>query len=140
VLVLEHIECTSHALTFPMSGLDRYDDDEPVERAAELMRQFRVRRLVVLDHEAQVVGVISTADISGFLSKPRPFEVVLFKELLDDSGHVHHSELMRVSVGKGTREEAVRAAIREFEQMQRVRRWSALADGYEEVVSVDVDP
>jgi len=113
--------------------------DDTVERAAQLMQQFHVRRLVVLGSETQVVGVISASDISGSVSQPRPLEVVFYKELLDDSGHRHRSELMRVSIASGSREEAVSAAIREFEQSRHVSRWRMVADGYE-VIGVDVAP
>ena len=112
--------------------------DDTVERAAQLMQQFHVHRLVVLNRETQVVGVISATDISGFVSQPRPLEVVFYKELLDDSGHAHRSELMRVSIARGSREDAASAAIREFEQIRHVSHWRMVADGYE-LVSVDVD-
>ncbi|MEM5345303.1 CBS domain-containing protein [Paraburkholderia azotifigens] len=111
--------------------------DDTVERAAQLMQQFHVRRLVVVTREKQVVGVISTSDISGFISQPRPLEVVFYKELLDDSGHAHRSELMRVTIATGSREEATSAAIREFEQIQHVGHWRMVADGYD---LLDVDP
>ncbi|MEI6001414.1 CBS domain-containing protein [Paraburkholderia bengalensis] len=113
--------------------------DDTLERAVHLMQQFHVRRLVVLSREGQVVGVISASDIGGFLSQPRPLEVVFYKELLDDSGHAHRSELMRVPIARGSREEAVSAAIREFEQSRHVSQWRIVADGYE-LVSVVVDP
>ncbi|ACC75116.1 CBS domain-containing protein [Paraburkholderia phymatum] len=112
--------------------------DDTVERAVQLMEQFHVRRLVVLSGETRVVGVISASDICGSLSHSRPLEVVFYKELLDDSGHPHRSELMRVPIASGSREEAAVTAIREFEQIRHVRHWRMVADGYE-LVSVDVD-
>jgi CBS domain-containing protein len=108
---------------------------DPVEKAAQLMHLSHVRRLIVLDRRAHVIGVISASDINGFLSEPRPFEVVFYKEVLDHLGHTHRSQLMRISMAHGTREEAVRAAILEFEETRRVNHWNALADGYD-VVSV----
>jgi hypothetical protein len=45
---------------------------------------------------------------------------------------------MRVSVGQGTKQEAVDAAIVQFEQANRVTNWTALASGYD-VSSIHVD-
>jgi CBS domain-containing protein len=106
-----------------------------VEDAVRLMQLSHVRRLIVLDRKEHVIGVISGSDINGFLSEPRPFEVVFYKEVLDHLGHTHRSQLMRIPMAHGTRAEAVRAAIREFEETRRVNPWNALADGYD-VVSV----
>ncbi|KAK42359.1 inosine-5-monophosphate dehydrogenase [Caballeronia jiangsuensis] len=104
---------------------------DPIEEAIRLMHQSHVRRLMVLDRKAHVVGVISAGDIDGFLSQPRPFEVIFYKEVLDHLGHSHRSELMRISIAHCTREEAVRMAILEFEETRRLSHWNALADGYE---------
>lgn len=122
--------------------------EDTVERAACLMQQAHVRRLVVLDRHLHVVGVVSASDIgaSGIganelgrcVSKRLPFEVVFYKEVLDHFGRTHRSELMRVPVARGTRDEAIRTAIGEFEQTRQIRRWDALADGYE-VISACTD-
>lgn len=110
--------------------------DDTVEHAAGLMRQAHVRRLVVLDHHASVIGVVSASDvgaldIGGSESRPLPFEIVFYKEVLDHFGRTHRSELMRVPVAQGTCDEAIRAAMREFEVVRQVNRWDVLADGYE---------
>lgn len=110
--------------------------DDTVEQAACLMRRASVRRLVVLDRQACVVGVVSAADIgasdvAGCEPKPPPFEVVFYKDVVDHFGRTHHSELMRVPVALDTREEAISTAMRAFEQMRQVDRWDALADGYD---------
>ena len=117
--------------------------DDTVEQAACSMRQARVRRLVVVDRRACVVGIVSAndvgaSDVAGCESKPLPFEVVFYKDVLDHFGHTHRSELMRVPVARGTREEAIRTAMREFEQTRQVDRWDALADGYD-VICARVD-
>jgi CBS domain-containing protein len=39
-------------------------DDDPVERAAELMAQHQVRRLPIVDHDKRLVGVIALGDIA----------------------------------------------------------------------------
>lgn len=116
---------------------------DTVEQAACVMRQARVRRLVVLDGHGCAVGIVSANDIGvddigGCGLKRLPFEIVFYKEVLDHFGLTHRSELMRVSVARGTRDEAIRTATREFEQTRRLTRWDALADGYE-VVSTGAD-
>ena len=50
----------------------------------------------------------------------------------------HHSELMRVAVAQGTKQEAVQAAIAQFEKAQQVSSWAAIANGYD-VVTMSVD-
>ncbi|WP_250441851.1 CBS domain-containing protein [Caballeronia sp. AZ1_KS37] len=121
--------------------------DDSLEEAVRLMRRVHLRRLVVLDRRSAVTGVISAGDISalrvvhggielithvdGFRSRPRPFEVVFYKEVLDHAGYPHRSQLMRMSVARSTGDEAVRAAIHQFEEIRHVSRWDALADGYD---------
>lgn len=117
--------------------------NDTVEQAACLMRQAHVRRLVVVDRDACVVGVVSAndigaSDVAGFESKPLPFEVVFYKEVVDHFGRTHRSELMRVRVARGPRDEAIRTAMSEFEQMRQIDRWDALADGYD-VISDRID-
>ncbi len=112
--------------------------DDTLEQAACLMREGHVRRLVVLDHHAFVVGIVSANDIGADdigagESHAVPFEVVFYKDVLDHFGRTHRSEVMRVQVARGTRDEAIRTAMREFEQVRQVGRWDALADGYEVV-------
>jgi CBS domain-containing protein len=110
--------------------------DDTIENAACLMQQSHVRRFVVLDPHSHVVGIVSAndvgvGDLGGWVSRPLPFEVVFYKEVLDHFGRPHRCELMRVPVARGTRDEAVRAATREFEEVQHLSRWDVLADGYE---------
>lgn len=45
------------------------DDNAPIDRALELMRQNQVRRLVVVGLDSMPVGVISLSDISRYLDK-----------------------------------------------------------------------
>jgi hypothetical protein len=52
----------------------------------------------------------------------------------------YHSELMRVAVAQGTKQEAVEAAIAQFEKAQQVSNWATVANGYDVVtMSVDAD-
>lgn len=46
--------------------------DDPVRRAAELMAERQVAHLVVVDHAAKPVGVVSTLDVARTVSDPVP--------------------------------------------------------------------
>jgi CBS domain-containing protein len=47
--------------------------DSTIQQAARMMLQNRVHRLVVLDHEKIVVGVVSTMDLlAAYADEPRP--------------------------------------------------------------------
>ncbi len=105
--------------------------DDSVHTAAELMRGAHVRRLVVLDHQRHVVGVVSITDLRGGGSERRPFEIVFYKEILDHAGFTHRSELMRVTVAQGSREAAIEDAMCEFQAYTHVADWRVAADGYE---------
>ncbi len=111
--------------------------DESIEKAATLMRDAHVQRLAVVNADGQLVGIISLTDIEGGASERRPFEVVFYKEVLDHAGLPHHSEMMRVSVAQGSKQEAVEAAISQFEESRRVANWTTVADGYD-VLSIHV--
>jgi CBS-domain-containing membrane protein len=112
--------------------------DDAIKTAAALMRDAHVQRLAVVDDEPRLVGVISISDLEGNGSERRPFEVIFYKEILDHVGLPHHSELLRVSVAQGTKQEAVASAIAQFEETKRVASWTAIADGYN-VLSIHVD-
>ncbi|WP_235026078.1 CBS domain-containing protein [Caballeronia arationis] len=111
--------------------------EDSAEEAATLMRQAHVQRLAVVNADRRLVGIISMSDLEGGGSERRPFEVIFYKEILGHSGLPHHSELMRVSVAQGTKDEAVQAAIGQFEEATRVKNWTTAADGYD-VVSIHV--
>jgi CBS domain-containing protein len=105
--------------------------EDSVEHAAALMRQAHVKRLAVVNADRHLVGVISMSDLENDGSERRPFEVLFYKEILDHAGIPHHSELMRVSVAQGTKQEAIEAAISHFEETKCVSSWTAAADGYD---------
>lgn len=109
--------------------------EDSVEEAATLMRQAHVQRLAVVNADRHLVGIISISDLEGGGSERRPFEVIFYKEVLGHAGLPHHSELMRVSVAQGTKDEAVQAAIGQFEEARHVTNWTTAADGYD-VVSI----
>lgn len=114
-------------------------DDDPIEQAAALMSRSRIHRLVVLDRRGQhMVGVVSMSDLSGGGSERRPYEVSFYKIFCDHYGRPHHVELLRITVAQGTKEAAIAAAIRQFEQAKQIKAWKQIADGYD-VISVHRD-
>ncbi|KQX19889.1 CBS domain-containing protein [Variovorax sp. Root434] len=46
------------------SGVQWAYDDEPVERAAQLMAQHQVRRLPIVNREKRLVGIVALADVA----------------------------------------------------------------------------
>lgn len=53
-------------VTVDKAGTTRFvwiRDDEPIHRAADLMRRHHIRHLVVLDGEGKLVGVLSIRDL-----------------------------------------------------------------------------
>lgn len=109
--------------------------DDSVQTAAALMHGAHVRRLVVLDRQRHVVGVISLTDLGGGASERRPFEIVFYKEILDHAGRPHRSELMRVTVAQESREAAIEDAVWEFQAYTHVGDWRVAADGYEVIAT-----
>ena len=107
-------------------------EDDALEHALELMSRNNVRRLPVLDHNENLVGILSANDLTPSSSKPGGLEVVFYRQLPDSTGHVHNVQLTRVAVARGhSRSEAVQAAIKEFEKERNVSHWSEIAHGYD---------
>ncbi|RIK79490.1 MAG: CBS domain-containing protein [Planctomycetota bacterium] len=50
--------------------------DDSVEECCQQMERFKVRRLLVLDEEGELCGIVSQADIALHLSKNKTAEVV----------------------------------------------------------------
>jgi len=46
------------------TGVQWAYDDEPVERAAQLMAQHQVRRLPIVNREKRLVGIVALADVA----------------------------------------------------------------------------
>ena len=42
--------------------------DDPIERVAELMREYRIRRVPVTDADGRLLGMVTLADLSGFVN------------------------------------------------------------------------
>ncbi len=106
--------------------------DDSIEQAAKLMSDGHVHRLAVLDRNTQdLIGLISLSDLSGGEGEGCRYEVTFYKKISDHYGHPHHTELMRVAVAHGTKEEAIAGAMRQFEQAKQLTAWNKLADGYD---------
>ncbi|KAA0997562.1 CBS domain-containing protein [Paraburkholderia panacisoli] len=114
-------------------------DDDTTEEAARIMRDSHVQRLAVLDRvDKHLTGIVSMTRLNGGASERRPYEIIFHKTFFDHQGHPHHSELMRIAVAQGTKEQAIATATRQFEEMKEVKSWQQLANGYD-VISVHVD-
>jgi CBS domain-containing protein len=110
--------------------------DQPVEEAARLMEEYRVRRLPVLDQDQRLVGIASFNDLSGRRDrKTQPHRVVFHKALTTSAaGQPRNVPLAVVHItGRKEREEVEAAAIQKFERDRGVRSWREVADGYEVV-------
>ena len=55
--------------------------DAPIAGAAELMTQYRVRRLVVVDSSGSLAGIITTGDIARSLAEKHGYREVTFNAL-----------------------------------------------------------
>jgi CBS domain-containing protein len=47
-------------------------DDEPVERAAEIMSEFQIRRLPIVNRDKRLVGIVALADLAVKEPKKEP--------------------------------------------------------------------
>jgi CBS domain-containing protein len=109
--------------------------DQPVDDAARLMDEYRVRRLPVLDQRHRLVGIVSLTDLSGREWNTRPHRVVFYKDLTTSaSGQPRRVPLAIVHItDRHARDEVEAAAIKKFERDRGGRDWRHVADGYEVV-------
>lgn len=134
--VAESGDCTRVAVRDAMSAeLLCCFVDQPVEDVANLMEEYQVRRLPVLDQQQRLVGIVSLNDLSGRHLKTQLHRVVFYKELATSAS----GERRRVPVAivhitdRHGREEIEAAAIKKFERDRGGRPWHHAADGYEVV-------
>lgn len=108
-------------------------DDQPVEEARQLMTDYQVRRLPVLDHQQRLVGLVSFDDLSGWDVKTRPRRVAFYKTLTGSGAKQTRNVPMTVVHVSGPlgRDEVAAAAIKKFERDRGVDSWKRVADGYE---------
>jgi CBS domain-containing protein len=108
-------------------------DDQPVDEARQLMAEYQVRRLPVLDHQQRLVGIVSLDDLSGVDLKTRP-ERVAFYKTLTGSGAAQPRKVPLAIVhvtGCHGRNEVEAAAVQKFERDRGIESWTQVADGYE---------
>lgn len=108
-------------------------DEQPVEEASQLMTDYQVRRLPVLDHKQRLVGLVSLDDLSGREVKTRPRRVAFYKTLTGSGAGQPRNVPMAVVhiIGRLGRDEVEAAAIKKFERDRGIESWKRVADGYE---------
>ena len=85
-----------------------------------------------MDDNEKLVGVLPLNQFRAASSEPAAFEVVFYKQIPNSSGHVFNVELTKVAVARiSSKQEAVQAAIEEFEKERKTARWDLVADGYD---------
>jgi CBS domain-containing protein len=55
--------------------------DAPMIGAAELMAQYRIRRLVVVDREGALVGIVTTGDVARSLAEKHGYREATFNAM-----------------------------------------------------------
>jgi len=84
--VAEGMNCATTPVTEIMSpDVVSCYDDETVEDAARLMKQRLIRRLIVLDHEGKLTGIVALAD----LATQQPDETLLAETVENISEPIH---------------------------------------------------
>ena len=107
-------------------------DKDDLDHALGLMSRNHIHRLPVLDDDEKLIGVLSLNQFRAPSSEPASFDVVFYKQIPNSSGHIYNVELTRIAVARSSsKEEAVQAAIKEFEKERKVARWDLVADGYD---------
>lgn len=131
--VADGIDCHKRTVRDVMSSeLLACFDDQPVEEARQLMTEYRVRRLPVLDQKQRLVGIVSFDDLSGWDLRSQPQRVVFYKTLTASGGQPRNVPLAIVHItDRHAREEVEVAAIKKFERDRGIDSWTRIADGYE---------
>jgi CBS domain-containing protein len=133
--IAEGGDCSKHSVRDAMSSdLLVCFDDQPVEEAARLMEEHRVRRLPVLGQDHRLVGIVSLNDLLGHrdVGKTQVHRVVFYKELSTSAGQQRRVPMTVVHItDRHTREEVEAAALRKFERDRGVSSWKNVADAYE---------
>lgn len=108
-------------------------EDQPVDEARQLMQEYQVRRLPVLDQKQRLVGIVSLAQLTGSSLRTKPQRVLFYKTLpISSAAQERDVPLAIVHItGCRTREEVEAAAIRKFEHDRGVTSWTTVADRYE---------
>ncbi|NBB69622.1 MAG: CBS domain-containing protein [Alphaproteobacteria bacterium] len=107
--------------------------DRPIEEAWRLMAESGVQRLMVVDAEFGLIGLVSWHDLGAVAEhRPRAREVGFYRHMVDSHGHPHRIELCRLYVSPGVPASEVEpVAIERFETTNGRTPWRQVADDYE---------
>jgi hypothetical protein len=107
--------------------------DASIEEACAVMTRTGVRRLIVVDDDGGMIGLISWHDLGTFAGRrPETHEVGFFRRMVDSHGHPHRIELCRLYLSPGVPPAEVEPfAITRFEALNGDMPWSLVADDYE---------
>ncbi len=107
--------------------------ERSVEDAFRMMTDTGIRRLMVVDDEAGLVGLISWHDLAAFSTRrPQSRQVGFYRRIVDSHGHPHRMELFRLYVSPGVPAAEVEPfAIERFESVNGHMPWRLVADDYE---------
>jgi CBS domain-containing protein len=107
--------------------------ERSVEDAFRMMTDTGIRRLMVVDDQGRLVGLMSWHDLATFSSRrPRARQVGFYRRVVDSQGHPHRIELFRLYVSPGVPANEVEPfAIERFESVNGHTPWRLVADDYE---------
>ncbi|MFW5835164.1 MAG: CBS domain-containing protein [Pseudomonadota bacterium] len=113
-------------------GLISISPERSVEDARRLMMAGGVRRLVVLDDDWHLVGLLEEEDLDGLRNGRTPERHVVFsRRVIDSRGRAHEVEVAKVYVSAGVPPNFVsEVAIERFQRSRGGVRWETVADGY----------
>ncbi|HEX5078337.1 MAG TPA: CBS domain-containing protein [Geminicoccaceae bacterium] len=107
-------------------------EDQSAEEVGQLMIEYQVRRIPVLDGKQRLVGIVSLDDLSGWDDQTRPQRVVFYRTMTGSGArHARNVPMAVVHVsGCRKRDEVEAAAIKKFERDRGIPSWTQAADGY----------
>ncbi|MFP4126260.1 MAG: CBS domain-containing protein [Alphaproteobacteria bacterium] len=107
--------------------------ERSVEDAFRLMTDTGLRRLLVVDDDARLIGLIAWHDLASFSARrPQARQVGFYRRMVDSQGHPHRIELFRLYVSPGVPANEVEPfAIERFEHVNGDLPWRRVADDYE---------
>lgn len=107
-------------------------EDQTVEDAKRLMTEHGLKRIPVIDHEHNLLGVISRAQLGlPDESRKKPVKVTFQKIKTDSYGRPHQVAVRTMYItGAKDKEEATEKAVRHYES-EKGTAWSNVADKIE---------
>jgi IMP dehydrogenase len=115
------------------TGVSTIAPERSVEDAFRAMTESGLRRLLVVEGEGRLIGLISWHDLATFSTRrPQARRVGFYRRVLDSQGHPHRIELFRLYVSPGVPANEVEPfAIERFERANGHMPWRLVADDYE---------